>query len=180
MPSDLETVATILEMGERPKHARVAMPQGKVALLRLEPPTVPYYRWLYDRVGRDWHWVDRKRLDDETLGGLIADPGIEIYVLYVGGVPAGFFELDARAPRATEIEHLGLAPDFLGRRLGPFLLQAAIERAWVRPIDVLRVETCTLDHPRALTLYQRFGFRPVRQEPRTVSPIVAVELAGRA
>jgi hypothetical protein len=29
------------------------------------------------------------------------------------------------------------------------------------------VNTCTLDHPRALIQYQKHGFTPVRQEERT-------------
>jgi len=28
-------------------------------------PSVAFYRFLYDSVGRDWNWVDRKRLSDE-------------------------------------------------------------------------------------------------------------------
>jgi len=42
--------------------------------------------------------------------------------------------------------------------MGPFLLNAAIEQAWSRPIERLWVHTCTFDHPRALPLYQRAGF----------------------
>jgi hypothetical protein len=31
----------------------------------------------------------------------------------------------------------------------------------------MTVNTCTLDHPRALDIYQKLGFRPVRTEART-------------
>jgi ribosomal protein S18 acetylase RimI-like enzyme len=93
-------------------------------------------------------------------------------VLYLAGVPAGYFELDAAAPRETELRYFGLVPQFIGRGLGPFLLQAAIDQAWQRPIERLWVHTRTFDHPKALGLYQRAGFvvygrQPVRfEDPR--------------
>ncbi|HWB50788.1 MAG TPA: GNAT family N-acetyltransferase, partial [Stellaceae bacterium] len=88
----------------------------------------------------------------------IGKPTTEIFVLYLGGVPAGYFELNAAAARETELCYFGLIPEFIGRRLGPFLLNAAIERAWSRPLERFWVHTCTFDHPRALPLYQRAGF----------------------
>jgi GNAT superfamily N-acetyltransferase len=79
-------------------------------------------------------------------------------VVYVVGVPAGYLQAEvARAPE-TELRYFGLIPNFIGRGLGPFLLQAAIDRAWSRPIDRFWVHTCTFDHPKALGLYQRAGF----------------------
>jgi hypothetical protein len=37
-------------------------------------------------------------------------------------------------------------------------LQAAIDRAWSRPIDRFWLHTSTFDHPKALRVYQRAGF----------------------
>jgi len=168
----LDDVVTYLEMHARPKAPRVAVPLQKLALLRAEACTVSFYRYLYETVGTPWLWFERRLLDDSALSAEIARETTEIFVLYVGGVPAGYFELDAAAPRETELCYLGLAPEFIGRRLGPFLLEAAIERAWSRPIDRFWVHTCTFDHPRALGLYQRAGFvvyarRPVSfEDPR--------------
>ena len=71
----------------------------------------------------------------------------EIFVLYVGGVPAGYFELDTAAPDETELCYFGLIPEFIGRGLGPFLLRAAIDRAWSRPIRRLWVHTRSLRPP---------------------------------
>ena len=64
------------------------------------------------------------------MAELITKPTIEIFVLYVGGVPAVFFELDTVEPRETKLCYFGLVPDFIGRGYGPYMLQAAIERAW--------------------------------------------------
>jgi hypothetical protein len=40
--------------------------------------------------------------------------------------------------------------------------------AWAQPISRLTINTCTLDHPRALPLYQRLGFTAYAREERFV------------
>ena len=64
----------------------------------------------------------------------------------------------AAPPQETELRYFGLIPEFIGRGFGAFLLRAAIDRAWERPIRRLWVHTRTFDHPRALGNYQRAGF----------------------
>ena len=62
-----ETVVTYLEM-TTPRFTHVPAPANlKIMLLRLEEPTVGYYRYLYDAVGRPLTWVDRKSVNDEEL-----------------------------------------------------------------------------------------------------------------
>jgi GNAT superfamily N-acetyltransferase len=154
----LEDVITYLEMLERPAGKRVPAPLDKLALMRAEGCTVSFYRYMYDTVGRPWLWFERRLVDDATLATLIAKPTIEIFVLYVRGVPAGFFELDTAAPRETKLCYFGLIPEFIGRRLGPYMLQAAIDQAWSRPLDRFWLHTSTFDHPKALATYQQAGF----------------------
>ena len=79
-------------------------------------------------------------------------------------MPAGYFELDRRKPGECELGFFGLMPDFIGRGLGRWLLEKAVDAAWSAP-DVGRVwvHTCNLDHPRALGLYQKVGFVPFKQ-----------------
>jgi GNAT superfamily N-acetyltransferase len=154
----LEDTVTYLEMLERPLRRRAPAPLDKLALMRAEDCTVSFYRYLYNTVGEPWLWFERRIIDDAALAAQIHRPGIEIFVLYVRGVPAGFFELDTAAPRETKLCYFGLVPEFIGRRLGPYLLQAAIDRAWSRPIDRFWLHTSTFDHPKALRVYQQAGF----------------------
>jgi GNAT superfamily N-acetyltransferase len=164
----LDLVVTFLEMTEPPQRPAVPAPPGKLALLRAEDPPVAYYRFLYDTVGEPWFWIDRRLLDDEALGAIIGDPQVEIYVLYEAGVPAGFVELDRRAAPDVAIAYFGLLPGFIGRRFGPYLLDWAIRKAWSYQPRRLTVDTCTLDHPKALILYQRAGFVPYKQVAKTI------------
>jgi GNAT superfamily N-acetyltransferase len=168
----LEDVITYLEMLERPAERRVSAPLEKLALMRAENCTVSFYRYLYSTVGEPWLWFERRLVGDAALARQILKPTIEILVLYVRGVPAGFFELDTAAPRETKLCYFGLTPDFIGRGLGPYLLQAAIDQAWSRPLNRFWLHTSTFDHPKALSTYQKAGFvvyarRPVSfEDPR--------------
>lgn len=167
-PRRIPTVVTFLEMKSRPHAIPPPQPKGKVALLKAERPPVHFYRYLYDAVGRDYKWVDRKKLSDAELRELLADPRIEVYVLYVDGCPAGLAELDSRDANIAQLAYFGLIPDYIGRKLSYFFLYHSALNAWAKPISKLLVNTCTLDHPRALPLYQRLGFVPYSREDRYI------------
>lgn len=164
----LEFVITYLEMTERPRQV-VHAPSGiKLAILRAEEPTVSFYRYLYDVVGEPWLWWERRALDDDSLAAIIADPKVEVYVLYVAGVPGGFAELDLRPKQDIELAYFGLIPDFIGRGLGRFFLSAAVDTAWAHEPRRVLVNTCNYDHPKAIQTYQRAGFTPYNQERKLV------------
>ncbi len=156
----IETTVTYLEMREQPVRPNAPAPGGlaKLALMRAEQPPLSFYRFLYGAVGERLNWTDRLVLADDALRAIIHDPLVEIYVLYLGGVPAGFVELDRRAEGEIELVYLGLSPEFTGRGLGRYLLDWAIHTAWSHAPERLWVHTCDLDDPRALPMYQRAGF----------------------
>ena len=159
---------TFLEMNAKPSVLLPPQPRGKVALLRCEKPPTHFYRYLYDTVGRDYYWVDRKKLAPEALEAVIHDPLNQLFVLYTDGNPAGMAELDLRKPGNCNISYFGLMPEVIGRRLGFFFLYHTCINGWLHPIQRLTINTCTLDHPRALPLYQRMGFTPYDRQERFV------------
>ena len=65
---------TFLEMRAKPVVLPPPQPRGKVALLRCEKPATHFYRYLYDTIGADYYWVDRKRLSHDGLAEVIQDP----------------------------------------------------------------------------------------------------------
>jgi GNAT superfamily N-acetyltransferase len=158
MSRKTDVTITYLEQTSRPILPHPPQPPGKVAILRAEHPPTHYYRYLYDLVGRRWHWVTRRKISDMELAEIIHDPRVHIYVLYAGGVPAGFVELDARQEEAMDLRFFGVAPDFLGKGFGRYFLTHTIDLAWSLNPKRVRLETCTLDHPAALPLYQKLGF----------------------
>ncbi|SMF04915.1 Ribosomal protein S18 acetylase RimI [Tistlia consotensis] len=168
-PATLKVTVTYLEMTEPPRPEPAHPPSNRrIALLRAQKPTLKFYRFLYDAVGEDWTWWERRIIPDERLAAYLQDERVEVYVLYVEGQPAGFFELDGREAGRIDLGMFGLMPQFVGQGLGGWFLQAAVETAWERKPARVTVNTCTLDHPRALPLYQKAGFTPVRQEAKTI------------
>lgn len=161
-------VVTFLEMAAKPAALPPPAPRGKIAIMRATNPPVHFYRYLYNTVGDAYYWVDRRKLNDDALAAIIQDPKVELYVLYAEGNPAGFAELDFRDSTAGQLAYFGLMPEAVGRRLGYFFLYHSVTNAWDHPITKLLVNTCTLDHPRALPLYQRLGFVPYSREDRYI------------
>jgi len=120
---------TYLEMRARPQRA-VPPPREGLTVVHAKKLPVAYYRFLYDAVGRDYDWTSRKKLSDAELAALLNDPRLEVHVLHVDGVLAGFAELDRRTEGEVELVQFGLVPGFIGQGLGPYFLQWASDKAW--------------------------------------------------
>ena len=160
---------TFLQMTARPGYDWPQMPgDGSAAsLLKAETPPVWYFHALYDAVGRDHAWEDLHSEPDAELAVWLQDPGVGLWTLMRAGWPQGFFILDARTAGETTLTLLGLVPEAIGLGYGRYLVRTAVLTAWERPgLERLRVETCSLDHPRALAVYQQSGFEVDSQEER--------------
>ena len=107
-------------------------------------------------------------MPDRDLHSIITNEAIAIHVLYIEGTPAGYVELDNRVPDEVEIAYFGLLPQFIGCKLGPWFLYWAVREAQSQNPDRIWVNTCTLDHPAALALYQRTGFVIYEQQNLTI------------
>ena len=161
---------TWLEMTARPSYGWPSLPVDAepASLLCAEAPPVWYFRALYDAVGRDHAWEDLHFEPDDVLQRWLSDPAVRMWTLLRGGWPQGFFVLDAGDEEETDLTYFGLVPRAVGRGYGRYMLRTAILTAWERPgLRRLTVNTCSLDHPRALALYQKHGFEVARTEDRS-------------
>jgi len=174
----VETVVTYLAMSA-PARILPPKPAGpRLALMRAENIPLHYYRYLYGTVGVKWLWFERLLLDDDALAAKVHQSKVEVFVLYANGAPAGFYELDFRKRDATNLAYFGLMPEWTGQKIGPWLLGSAVAEALARGARQVTVNTCTLDHPAALQLYQRVGFQPVAQEKRRLHVPEHIEIPG--
>ncbi|MBM6596276.1 GNAT family N-acetyltransferase [Microvirga pudoricolor] len=155
------TIVTYLEMLERPRLKRLPRPTGW-RLLRLNGDMARYRR-LFARVGEPWLWFSRAVMPDESLAGILRDPGVEAFALHDGREDLGLLELDFRPRGEVELGYFGLVPEAIGQGAGRWLMNEAIRRAFARPVRRFYVHTCTLDSPAALPFYIRSGFKPYRQ-----------------
>ncbi|GMQ90644.1 MAG: GNAT family N-acetyltransferase [Gammaproteobacteria bacterium] len=160
----LEVAITYLELAARPPLEGARPPADNIMLVRARNPTVSFYRYLYNGVGKPWLWYERRDMNDRALQAVVQHPHVEVHVLYLEGVPAGYIELDRRAADEVEIAYFGLMPEFIGRQLGRFLLEQGLVEAWRTWPKRVWVHTCSLDHSSAIALYQSVGFVPYKQE----------------
>lgn len=165
----VDYVVTFLEMEARPGHARPHLPTGAVSvLIAAEAPPVWYFLNLYDAVGASYEWTDAHALPESALAEMLRHPDVTLYTFMRAGWPHGFFVLDGRLRGTVDLAWFGLVPEAVGQGLGTYLLDTAVHAAWDRPgTSRVTVNTNTLDHPRALQVYQKAGFEPVRREPRS-------------
>ena len=139
------------------------LPDGCMVMKAVKP-TRAYYLYLYTSVGRPYQWYNRLMMPSSELQLVLDSENTDIRVLYYEGVPAGFVEFDISEQLDTEIVYFGLSCDFTGRKLGMPFLRWCIHTAWQRPINRLWLHTCNLDHPAALSLYQKAGFEIYDQD----------------
>jgi GNAT superfamily N-acetyltransferase len=159
--SELAAVVTYLEMRAPPAED---VPASTLSLSRIENPEPDRYRALFRRVGAPWLWFSRLIMDDDSLGAIIRDLKVELYVvLDEGGGDAGMLELDFRQPGECELAFIGLVPELAGQGHGRWLLAESVRLAWRDGAARVHVHTCTLDHPAALTAYRRAGFTPYKR-----------------
>lgn len=165
--NELATVVTTLEMRARPPLR--PLPPSPLRLVQWRAPAPERYRALFARVGAPWLWYSRLALSDAALTAIVHDPAVAVHaVVDRAGVEVGMLELDHRTPRACAIAYFALVPELAGLGHGRWLMAEAMARAWhpgggrqeSRRQEVERVwlNTCTLDHPRALGFYRAQGF----------------------
>ncbi|MFJ8490212.1 GNAT family N-acetyltransferase [Streptomyces sp. NPDC094038] len=155
---------------------------GTVGIVRAEVPSPEFSRFLYASVGGDIRWTDRLGWSHARWEQHLARPGVETWVAYDRGTPAGHVELEPQDDGVVEIVYFGLIPAFRGRRIGGHLLSYGAARAWdlaerwdgLPPTKRVWLHTCSLDGEHAMANYQRRGFRlfdtKVEEEPDVSAP----------
>ncbi|GIF13735.1 GNAT family N-acetyltransferase [Actinoplanes teichomyceticus] len=168
----MEITTWYLEQTDPAQLVPGGAPAVPVQVVRAELPSPELSRFLYTAVGGDWSWTDRLPWTWQQWLDHLDRPGVETWVAYVRGTPAGYVELDGTRPGEVEIVYFGVLSPFIGRRIGGFLLGVALEKAWslagrwpaLPPVTRVWLHTCSLDGPAALANYQARGLRVQRTE----------------
>jgi len=151
---------TYMELRDPPTPPTRASGSENAAREALTPAE---YLALYRRVGEPLRWDQRLRMPEAELAALLGDGSLNIYVLRNGrGRALGFCEFDRRAFPEIELKNFGLIPEAQGRGLGRRLLSAALREEWQSRPTRIWLHTDTWDHPAAVRVYERAGFRVYR------------------
>ena len=146
------------QLNEKPKVEDLTISEAIIKEYR-------FNRFLYSLVGEKWQWLDKLNESDESWKSYAEHDNLRTWVAYYQGAIAGYFELEVSDVKEVEIKYFGLAPTFIGKGFGGYLLTYAIQQAWtVCNAKRVWVHTCSLDHPSALANYQARGFVLYHQE----------------
>lgn len=160
----LFSVRTYLEMRQPSDLRPAAVPAVQSRIERVCDCPPAFWRFLYVEVGRNYHWFDRLPWTDEQIREYLADPSLQLFVMWVSGAPAGYFELRREPDGAVEIAYFGLLDQFTGKGMGGYMLTQAVREAWRSGATRVWLHTNTLDHPAALPNYLKRGFTVTRTE----------------
>ena len=152
-----EITTTFLEMLSPADFNAKPPPGDNVVVKKVEIPTPVINHFFFVNVGRPWRWYSRLNWILEDWKKLVEKQSTSTWIGYISGSPFGYIELDQQVD-SVEIAFFGLLPQFIGMKLGGFLLSEAIRVAWMLEPKRVWVHTCTLDHQHALDNYLARGF----------------------
>ncbi len=153
---------TYLHLLSREQFRPTFVEDPDLLVLEMREPSVAFYRFLYDAVGREFVWIDRLLWTDAQYQEYLSRPTTTVLVLYYRGTPVGYIDLDASEGAAAEIAYLGLVPAVHGRGFGKHLLSVGVRRAFDDGAARVWLHTCTLDGPHAIANYRARGFVPYK------------------
>ena len=136
----------------RPKNIE----KDDVRVEEIEIPSPSLNHYFFVNVGRPWKWYSRLSWTFSDWKAWVENKNVHTFVGCVKNTPFGYIELDQQGD-SVEIAFFGVLPQFIGYRLGGYLLSEAIRLAWQLKPERVWVHTCTHDHKYALNNYQARG-----------------------
>ncbi|PZO04541.1 MAG: GNAT family N-acetyltransferase [Hyphomicrobiales bacterium] len=157
-PGKIAAIVTSLEMVARPLLRPDPPGLEGFALERIGAAQLDRYLAIYRRIGERWMWFSRLVKPRAEVAAILADPGVETFLVRRDDADVGLLELDFRVADEAELAFFGLDESVVGKGAGRWLMNRALALAWAKPIARFWVHTCTLDHQSAPEFYQRSGF----------------------
>ena len=143
-------------------------PEGYVVQL-VQPSDFQLNKFFYKNIGKKHHWVDRLAWTEKQWTEYISNKKIKTYVLKHNEDLAGYFELIIHDDKKeVEIAYFGLLEEYQNKKLGSFLLSAAIKNSFFNKPKRVWVHTCSLDHKNALKNYISRGMKIFKKETITI------------
>ena len=117
-------------------------------------------KFFYKQIGKNYQWVDRLIWTDKNWIEYVSSPNLFTFVLKNNDDIAGFFELMYHKDKLeTEIAYFGLLKEYIGKKLGGYMLSEAIKKSFSYNVKRVWAHTCSLDHKNALKNYLSRGMK---------------------
>jgi len=116
----------------------------------VDPADFQLNKFFYKNIGKKHHWVDRLIWTEKQWIDYVSDKNVKTYVLKNEKDLVGYFELILHSEKKeVEIAYLGLLEEYQNKKIGSFLLSAAIKNSFLNKPKRVWVHTCSLDHKNA-------------------------------
>ena len=104
-------------------------------------------------------WTDKEWLK------YVLNKNLETWVMRKGKELVGFYEKETHKDiNEGELINMGILKDFRGKKYGSTLLSHVIKNSLSNKESRLWVNTCSLDHKNALSIYKSRGFKIFKEE----------------
>lgn len=148
---------------EFPNDKIITKPQKGVRVEEWKMPEVQDYLGMYKNVGEEYGWSNRLLMEKNQLVSLLEKNSVSIFLYYIDGVNAGYFEIDFSTSQKAEIAYLGLLPEYIGKGFGKSIMHEAIRKASNNGENLVWLHTCEFDHEKALDTYLKTGFKITKE-----------------
>ena len=135
----------------------------------VDPVDFQLNKFFYKDIGKNHYWVDRLVWTEKQWIDYVSNRNVKTYVLKYEKDFAGYFELILHQEKnEVEIAYLGLLQEYQKKKLGSYLLSAAIKNSFLNNPKRVWVHTCSLDHKNALKNYISRGMKIFKKETITI------------
>ncbi len=154
-----------LEIKSLEDFNEVKKPSENYFVNLIDPKDFQLNKFFYKEIGKNCQWIDRLVWNDHNWIDYVSNEKLFTYVLKDNEEIAGYFELifDENTMEA-EIAYFGILDEYLGKKLGGYLLSNAIKLSFSMGSLRLWVHTCSLDHKNALKNYLARGMSIFKSE----------------
>ena len=145
--------------------SEIDKPSNNFDVRLVNPPDFQLNKFFYKQIGKKHRWVDRLIWNESQCIRYINKSNVKTYILQDGNDLAGYFEqIFDQKKLEYEIAYFGILQDYVGKRLGGYLLSEAIKKSFLMGANRVWVHTCSLDHKHALKNYLSRGMKIFKSE----------------
>ena len=140
-------------------------PFSDLYLEKINPPDFQLNKFFYKEIGKKHSWTDRLVWDDKKWTDYLENSGVNTYILKNNKDFIGYFEqIFDKDKLDCEIAYFGILEEYIGKKLGGYLLSEAIKISFNIGSKRIWVHTCSLDHKNALQNYLSRGMKVFKSE----------------
>ena len=145
-------------------------PLKNLHLEKIEPADLQLNKFFYKEIGKKHRWTDRLTWSNKNWTDYLNTSSVFTYILKNKKDLVGYFEQNIYFPQhECEIAYLGILEEYIGKKMGAYLLSQAIKKSFETGSKRIWVHTCSLDHKHALDNYLSRGMKVFKSEILSLS-----------